>query len=302
MTFSGLRWRTMDAADGRMTHAWNRSMPRRRAWARTYRPASQALRRRAHRRLCSGITSGVTAKMFVWTCTAPRRYCRTLRRIRDASATLAAGRLSPIEFTQSTRFVRARIFMTWCLLVGSASQSLAKQMMFCPVITARLLQGHHTLAGHVEAPRRVARVDHELRGVDDLAVVEVDVVGHNHDAVGGGQALLRQLDRLQRLPVLQHQRGHVRVRVRYVRALVLQRGDDLERRRLAHVADAALVGDAEDEDVGAVEAPLALVQRLRHQLDDIGRHRTIDLVGQVDEAELIAIQAHLPRQVKGIDA
>src|SRR6266581_2408485 len=108
------------------------------------------------------MTSGVTACMFELIGVAPARYCRIFVMTREASATVAPGRRRPIELTQSTRFVRARIVMTWCLLVGSASQSLAKQTIFCPVITTgALLQRHHAVGRGLQAPGRVPRTDDE---------------------------------------------------------------------------------------------------------------------------------------------
>ncbi len=66
----------------------------------------------------------------------PENHCRIFLKMRDASSTLTSGLRNPMEFTQRTRFDRDKTFMTWCLLVGSASQSFAKQTMFRPVITA----------------------------------------------------------------------------------------------------------------------------------------------------------------------
>src|SRR5881296_2331733 len=67
------------------------------------------------------MTSGVTACMFELIGVAPARYCRIFVMTREASATVAPGRRRPIELTQSTRFVRARIVVP---IVGEANDIL----------------------------------------------------------------------------------------------------------------------------------------------------------------------------------
>ena len=85
------------------------------------------------------------------------------------------------------------------------------------------------------------------------------------------------------------------------RALLLEQADDVERRALAHVVDVALVRDAEDEDLAAVDRLAVGVQRLRDLLDDERRHLAVDLARQIDEARLVVQRPHLPREVVRIE-
>ena len=102
------------------------------------------------------------------------------------------------------------------------------------------------------APGGVAEVDDELGVLDELLVVDGRVVGDDHDAVVLGRL---ERDGLHREAVL-GELGHVRIVVGDVCARVLEQADDLHRRRLAHVRDVGLVGDAEDEDPRALERAL----------------------------------------------
>ena len=55
-------------------------------------------------------------------------------------------------------------------------------------------------------------------------------------------------------------------------------------RRVAGVADVRLEGHAEDADLGALERPAAVVERLGDEVDDVARHREVDVAGELDEA------------------
>ena len=86
-----------------------------------------------------------------------------------------------------------------------------------------------------------------------------------------------------------------------VRALVLQELDELVRRRLAVVIDVLLVGEAEHEDAGALDALAGVVERVGHLADDVPRHAGVDLAGQFDEPRPHAVLGRLPRQVEGVE-
>ena len=94
-----------------------------------------------------------------------------------------------------------------------------------------------------------AEVDYEGRCSDHRLVVDVGVGGDDRGDVGASQARL-QLDRGE---AVAGQLGDEGVVVGDLGAEVLEAADDLQRRRFAGVADAALVADAEDEDAGAVD-------------------------------------------------
>src|SRR2546428_5345823 len=157
------------------------------------------------------------------------------------------------------------------------------------------------VAGSRETPRRVAGVDDQSGLVEDAAVVELRMVGEDHDAVGPRQLLVGLLDRLEG-DAVEDDRRHVRVGVGHLGLRGAQAGQHLERGRLAGVAHAALVGHAEGEDAGPVQAAPAVVERVGYHGHRVRRHRPVDLVGQVDEARLVATGPQLPRQVDRIDA
>ncbi len=86
-----------------------------------------------------------------------------------------------------------------------------------------------------------------------------------------------------------------------VRAAIGEPGDDVGRRRVACVADVRLEGDAQDADLGALERPAPVVQRLGDQVDDVARHREVDVAGQLDEPVDEVELAGAPRQVVRVD-
>ena len=78
-------------------------------------------------------------------------------------------------------------------------------------------------------------------------------------------------------------------------------GHDVGRRRVAGVADVRLEGDAEDPDLRALERPAAVVERLGDEIDDVARHREVDVAGELDEAVDEVELAGPPGQVVRID-
>ena len=84
-------------------------------------------------------------------------------------------------------------------------------------------------------------------------------------------------------------------------AVGAEQADDLERRRLAQVVDVGLVGDAEHQHLGAVQALAARVERAVELLDAEVRHVLVDLAGQLDELRPEVELARLPAQVERVD-
>src|SRR6266581_6483925 len=147
---------------------------------------------------------------------------------------------------------------------------------------------------------RVSGVDDEPGDLDDPPVIELRMVREDQYAVSRGKLLIRRLHGFQDGAAEGH-RGDVGVRIRNVSPLVSELPEYLQGRRLTRVSDAALVGDPEREDPGAVQAAAGLVQGLGRQLDDIIGHGPVELVGQMDETRLVPVQTHLPGEVVGID-
>ena len=88
-----------------------------------------------------------------------------------------------------------------------------------------------------------AEVDDQRRRGDDPRVVDLLVSG---DDAGNVAVVERRLE-LDRGEAELGDLGHVRVVVGDLGAQVAEEAGDLQRRRLAHVADARLVGDAEQQ-------------------------------------------------------
>src|SRR6185503_5067936 len=119
-----------------------------------------------------------------------------------------------------------------------------------PVTTYRSIESEPPDAASPPALHGVPRVDDGASVARDHRIVEDLVRGRDDHAVRraerargqalGGEPLAAVLDR-----------GHVGVDVGYVRALLLEDLDDVERGRLTHVVDIRLVGDAQDQHLGA---------------------------------------------------
>ena len=116
-------------------------------------------------------------------------------------------------------------------------------------------------------------------GADDLLVVELRVGGDDRHRVGVGQAGV-EVGRGE----LQHgQLRHVGVVVGDLAAALAKKPRDLQRRRLARVADPGLVADAEEQDPRAAHRLARLVEGALDPLRAEGRLRLVDFAGQLDE-------------------
>ena len=77
--------------------------------------------------------------------------------------------------------------------------------------------------------------------------------------------------------------------------------DDPRRRGVPGVADVRLEGDADDAHPRALERLATVVERLGHEVDDVTRHRKIDVPGELDELIDEVELPCPPRQVVRID-
>ena len=75
----------------------------------------------------------------------------------------------------------------------------------------------------------------------------------------------------------------------------------VRRRRVPGVLHVRLEGHAEDADLRALERALTIVERLGDEVDDVARHREVDVAGHLDEAVDEVELARAPRQVVRID-
>ena len=75
----------------------------------------------------------------------------------------------------------------------------------------------------------------------------------------------------------------------------------LQRRRLADVADAALVARAQDQDPRALDRLGHVVERLLDPLDAVVGHVLVDLAGELDELGRHVELAGAPGEVERVD-
>ena len=74
-------------------------------------------------------------------------------------------------------------------------------------------------------------------------------------------------------------------------------GDDVGRRRVAGVAHVRLEGDAKDPDPRALQGLATVVEGFGDEVDDMARHREVDVAGQLDEPIDEVELARAPGQV-----
>ena len=97
------------------------------------------------------------------------------------------------------------------------------------------------------------------------------------------------------------QLGDVGVVVGDLGAELAQQVGDLQRRRLAHVADARLVGDAEQQHARAADRLADVVERPADALDAVVRLLLVDLAGELDELGREVVLARLEGEVERVD-
>ena len=145
-------------------------------------------------------------------------------------------------------------------------------------------------------PRHATEV-HRGHRRGDAVVIDARVGRDDQRHVGAGQGLLEiGVAKPERLEL-----RHVGVVVGHLGAERLQAVDDLQRGALADVADAGLVGDAEDGDLGALDGLALLVERALGLLDAEVGLGLVDLAGELDELGREVQLAGLPGQVERID-
>ncbi len=97
------------------------------------------------------------------------------------------------------------------------------------------------------------------------------------------------------------QARHVGVGIADRGALGLQQFHQHEGRGFAAVVDVLFVGDAEHQDLGALEGLATIVEGVGDLADHPLGHGGVDLAGQFDEAGAEAVFARLPGEVEGVD-
>jgi hypothetical protein len=100
---------------------------------------------------------------------------------------------------------------------------------------------------------------------------------------------------------VRRQLRYVGIVVAQLRAPRLQQLDDLERRGFAQVANARLVGRADDEDPRAPHGLAGVVERPLDRLQADVRHVLVDLAGELDELGREIVLARLPGEVERVD-
>src|SRR3954447_2305959 len=159
---------------------------------------------------------------------------------------------------------------------------------------------------HPGAGAGVARVDDERRVFDQRAIVDVVVVGCDQDRIVVADRFRVPGDRRSpgklRMLAGRWNRLHVRIMEVDRGAALLQQLDQFEGGALANVFDILLVGDADHQDLRAAQAAAgSLVEAACELVDDVLRHRGVDLAGKLDEARRDIELPRLPGQIKRID-
>jgi hypothetical protein len=93
----------------------------------------------------------------------------------------------------------------------------------------------------------------------------------------------------------------MRIVVGHQRTLFVEQVNDVERRKLAHIIDITLVGDAQRQHPTAFHRAPGVVQCILHLLHPIARHLGIDLACQIDKPRSVVQHFQFPRQVERID-
>ncbi len=158
---------------------------------------------------------------------------------------------------------------------------------------ASLLEPHDLGSIPVDRAQRVARVDDDARLAEHARVVDLGVIRDDDDGVV--RAVVGDDDALHVRAVavdLRHVAILPVVDLRLARAgpVIVERGG-----LAGAVGDALFVGDAFDQDLGAVRRFLALVQGFDDERDDRVGHGAVDGVGQLDEARVLRTRSQLPR-------
>ncbi len=107
------------------------------------------------------------------------------------------------------------------------------------------------------------------------------------------------VERLRAQPEI-GQLGHRLVVVDELGAVLGEQAHDLQGRRLAQIADAGLVGDADDRDLRPAHCLGVAVERVGHPLDAEVGHLLVDLAGELHERGGHVVLARLPGQVERV--
>src|SRR6516165_6779420 len=106
---------------------------------------------------------------------------------------------------------------------------------------------------------------------------------------------------LRVVPRAWHERNKGIVKV-HAAAALFDELDELEGGAFPQVVDVLLVGDADEQDIGAVEPAVGrAVERRAQALDHEARHGIVDLAGELDEAGRNLELARLPREIERVD-
>jgi hypothetical protein len=153
----------------------------------------------------------------------------------------------------------------------------------------------------VDASGGVAGVDNELGFFDDGAVVVGGMVCDDDDCVVLAEIVEGRVGHIEGVVPAVTNGGEIRVVVGDDGAFFAEEFDDGERGGLAQIVNVALVGEAEDEDLRAVNGFAIAVEAVSELFDDEVGHVDIDFAGELDEAGAEIELAGFPGQVKGVD-
>ncbi len=188
--------------------------------------------------------------------------------------------------------------------VGFGQRAEVAQQVLAPPAQADHADGHALAHSFTTLPSAAGTAFRKSitswRPLGHPGVVEAGVGGHHAHDVGRLQELVGER-RGGEVELLLGQRGHERVVIGHVGAAVAQKPDQLERRRLAQVADVALVRHAQHEHGAPGDRLAVAVQGPRDALGAVIGHVLVHLSGQLDELGREVELARLPGQVERVD-
>jgi hypothetical protein len=153
----------------------------------------------------------------------------------------------------------------------------------------------------IDAACGVAGVDDELGVFDDGGVVVGGMVGDDDDCIVLAEVVERCVGHVKGVVTALTDGWEIGVVVGDDGTSFAEELDDGERRRLAQIVDVALVSEAEDEDLRAVDGFAVAIEALGKLVDDEVGHVDIDFAGEFDEAGAEVELAGLPGKVEGVD-
>ena len=147
----------------------------------------------------------------------------------------------------------------------------------------------------------VAGVHDELGLLNNGLEVVGGVVGDDDDGIVQAEVIEWCVGHIERVVAALADLGEVGVVVGDNCAFFPQQLDDSERRRFPEVVYIALICEAKDEDLGAVDRLTVAVEAVGKLIDDEVRHIDVDFAREFDETGSEVKLTGFPREIERVD-